>query len=511
MPTPRQHPMTEKILPKHGGITVTFTHIEDLKRRRGVKGHTHIPINRALTPPVTTLPVDNTGNQTVQVFMYGNGPPQVKGNCGEVAGANVEAFLSFGQGKPGWTEILFNTNALISQYETQSGGDNGLDEQDVIDILTAGVGGVATAKIVPGASFDIDPSNTPLMQYALDNGFLVIMGFACPDAFLDNFEQGAVFSGTGIPNPNQGHFVVLADVGGPATTSNGINLNTFYSTWCWASWVWCAATWVNSVQPQCFINFTCTGFNAQGYDSKGVHITVRAANWQAITDMAIPASVINAYPPPSSPVVIPPVDPPPATPPATPFAGLFSMLPNGDGTFTYMIPNVAAQTIDNNPGNGEAVAWYSPGSPVPGTLTAEQLASVERLSTLNWAQILKDVEAILAIIGPLIPSSKPETKPSKPPGVVAKAVSAFLIAASLIAGTATVSFAQGQPNVIHLQVPLAPTAVAPVAKSVDLQAMTARVKALHAKAKADRALAASLSAQYQALDSEVTGFEAEYP
>ena len=69
------------------------------------------------------------------------------------------------------------------------------------------------------------------------------------------------------------------------------------------------------------------------------------------------------------------------------------------------IPNVAEWTILNEDGTGNLTLWYSPSTGIVNAtpaLTTEQAAAIQELTAINWAQLLKNIEALLAIIAPLI-------------------------------------------------------------------------------------------------------------
>ena len=286
-------------LPKHGQW-VHFTHRDTMRRKRlmekaSLAGHT--------APPATTLPVDCTGNETVSCPMLGNNQ---YGDCGPVMCAHVDQIRTYGQGKPGFAEMSVNQDALVAQYEKVSGGDNGTDEDMLVGsqgIWTPAGGGIAgDATAVVADHLDVDVTDVALTQYCLDQFYAVNMAWSVPDAFLQGFAQGTVWPSAAIPDPNNGHFTPLADVGGPNdvdNASNGTPLAGFYRVWTWGAWAWVSPAFVASVDPECFVTFSALQFNkTTGYDSHGRHVSDQAAAWVAIGGNAqAVAPIVASFPP----------------------------------------------------------------------------------------------------------------------------------------------------------------------------------------------------------------------
>jgi hypothetical protein len=217
--------------------------------------------------------------------------------------AHVDQIRTYGQGQSGFTEAIVNQAALVAQYESVSGGDNGTTEDMLVGldgIWTPAGGGIAkdpTAVVVD--HLDVDVTNTALAQYCIDQFYAVNMGWSVPDAFLQGFAQGTVWPDAGTPDPNNGHFAPLADVGGPTTAaSNGTICNGFYRVWTWGSWAWVSPTFVASVDPECFTTFSALQFNkTTGYDSHGRHVSDQAQKWIALGGNAqTVAAVVAQFP-----------------------------------------------------------------------------------------------------------------------------------------------------------------------------------------------------------------------
>jgi hypothetical protein len=300
----------KKWLPKHGQW-VHFTHRSTMARKR--------PMAKASLPkavPATTLPVDNTGNASVACPMLGN---DQYGDCGPVMMAHMSEIRTYGQGKPGFTEITVNQAALVAQYEKVSGGDNGTDEDMLVGstgIATTAGGGIAgdPTDIVTD-HLDVDITDVPLAQYCNDQFYGVHMAWSVPDAFLQGFAQGTVWPSAMTPDPNNGHFTPLSDVAGESTV-DAININGFMRLWTWGAWCWVSPTMVASVEPQCFVTFSPLQFSkATGYDSHGRHVSTQAKAWIALGGNAALVDAVVAQFPATGPAPSPP--PPPVVGDAT--------------------------------------------------------------------------------------------------------------------------------------------------------------------------------------------------
>jgi hypothetical protein len=292
----------KKWLPKHGQW-VHFTHRDSMRRRKALPGEAPRP--KAVAPagglPATSLPVDCTGDATVSCAMDAN---DTLGICGPAMCDHVDNIRSYGQGKPGFTQVTANLAALEAQYEQVSGGDNGTDEdmlvgdQGIWTSAGGGLAGDATAVVVD--HLDLDVTDTALAQYCVDQFYGVCMAWSVPDDVLQGFALGEVFANADTPDPANGHFTPLADVGGPSTVAaDGTNVSGFYRLWTWGAWCWVSPAFVASVDPESFVTFSALQFNkADGYDSHGRHVSDQAAAWVAIGgNAAAVAAVVAQFPP----------------------------------------------------------------------------------------------------------------------------------------------------------------------------------------------------------------------
>jgi hypothetical protein len=309
---------TRKVwLPTHGAY-VHFTH-RDTMRRKKPMAKAVLPTKRDIAPPMTTLPVDCTGNATVSCPMDAN---DTLGICGYAMCDHVDGIRSFGQGYVGFTEVHANLAALIAQYEAASGGDNGSDEDMLVGTNGSWITGIAndpTCVVVD--HLDVDVTNVALAQYCVDQFYSICMAWSVPDDFIQGFTTGTVWPNADTPDPNNGHFTPLADVAGTASIT-GINGAGFYRLWTWGTWCWVSPAFVASVDPECFVTFSALQFlKSTGYDSHGRHVSDQAAAWVALGgDASKVAAVVAQFPPKGSPIPTPvtPTPAPASNPPPCP-------------------------------------------------------------------------------------------------------------------------------------------------------------------------------------------------
>lgn len=280
---------TRKVwLPAHGQW-VHFHHRDTMTR--AVRNKASFP--KAV--PVTTLPVDCTGNATVSCPMLGN---DQYGDCGPVMCAHVDQIRQFGQGKPGFGQVTVNQAALVAQYERVSGGDNGTDEPMLVGpsgIWMTGLAGDPSAVVVD--HLDVDITDIALTRYCHDQFYHVNMAWSVPDDFINGFATGTSWLSAMTPNPNNGHFTPLSDV----------DASGDQRVWTWGTWALLGQAFIESVQPQCFVTFSPLQFSkSTGYDSHGRHVSEQAAKWVAIGGNAsLVAAVVALFPPIAAPPPIP--------------------------------------------------------------------------------------------------------------------------------------------------------------------------------------------------------------
>lgn len=217
---------------------------------------------------------------------------------------------TYGQGKSGFTEVQVDQSALIQQYLQVSGGDNGTDEDMLVGpdgILMSGLTGDPSLTVVDHLDFDI--TDQKLTQYLIDNYYTVQLAWSVPDEFIQTFGTGKLYSAPGIPDPNNGHYTPLSDVDAKGN----------YGLWTWGTYCWVSQAFVNSVQPQAFVTLGARQFNAQGYDSKGRHVSQQAAIWvQLGGNSSIAQALVAKFPAAVTPTPLPTPTPMPTPAPASP-------------------------------------------------------------------------------------------------------------------------------------------------------------------------------------------------
>lgn len=247
--------------------------------------------------PITQLPVDCTANNTVVCPMYGNNR---YGDCVYVDAVHVDQILTFSQGKR--KQSSFDEAKIIQCYQRLSGGDNGLGEDDIVgnypDNWFTGLTGIRDARIFD--HLDLDPANTEMTRFCIDQFYHVNLFWSVPTRFINNFVSGSVWDNAEVPNPKNGHASPLTDV----------DKKGYYSLYTWGGYGRVSPVFVASVQPSLFVCFGIRQFDtATGLDSHGRHITAQNELWVKMGGKSLPTNVIAAFPPVGP--APPPLPPPP--------------------------------------------------------------------------------------------------------------------------------------------------------------------------------------------------------
>lgn len=275
------------LLPK-AGIVARFVHRDSMRPVAGLAAR------RAVAAwPAPTLPVTWYAGLTFPIL--GN---DRWGDCGAAMIAHADQTYTGANG----AESTFNTNALVNQYLARSGGDNGLDEADVIAIGKAGIAGDPQAVIYD--AIDIDPGDHAGLQAAIQQYGGVWLAMSCPDEWINDFDPagGTVFDAAPA-NPNNGHYVLL----------NGVDAKGRYRLQTWGSWAWLTPSGLDGCQPQTTVAFSPRWFGAKGVDPTGATYAAKARLWAALGG--------NALPPGPTPAPTPEPAPPGPTPPPKPDPG----------------------------------------------------------------------------------------------------------------------------------------------------------------------------------------------
>jgi hypothetical protein len=245
-----------------------------------------------VAPP---LPVDCTGDGSVKAPMDWN---NTLGDCMEAMSCHGDNIWTYGQGKAGYTESVFNQQKIRKQYLQKSGGDNGLSESDLVasnGIWKVGLAGNKEACIVD--HLNVNVKNVALAQYIIANFYHLPMMWSVPDAFINDFKAKAVFANAMTPDPNNGHGTPLTDV----VNVPGHGSTWFYRLYTWGAYAYVSQAFVDSVDPQCFAVLSARQFNASGFDSHGNHVSVIGPKWVAIGGSASAAAALIAKFPPLPP------------------------------------------------------------------------------------------------------------------------------------------------------------------------------------------------------------------
>jgi hypothetical protein len=204
------------------------------------------------------------------------------GDCGYAMCDHVDGIRSFGNGQPGFTQIVADVAKLEAQYEAASGGDNGSDEPMLVGTSGSwmtGIAGDPAAVVVD--HLDIDYTDVALVNYCIDWFFATCLAWSVPDDVLQKFTTGVQFLSTDTPDPENGHYTPLAS----------IDANSNYYLWTWGSYCVVSATFIQSVDPSGFVTFSALQFNkVTGCDAHGRHVSDVAAAWVALGGNA---SLIN--------------------------------------------------------------------------------------------------------------------------------------------------------------------------------------------------------------------------
>jgi hypothetical protein len=330
------------------GIVGHFTHRSLMRRTRLPMNHAH-----ASGIPATALPVDSSGNQTEPDRMDGN---DSLGCCGAAMCDHSDGIRVWANGKGVAKPDV--TSQLDAQYKVISGGDNGMDEDMVVGPQGMWTVGIAYDPLAVAVDhLDVDITNVPLAQYLIENFYTLEYAWSVPDAFINDFTDGSVWPSAMTPNPQNGHYITFADVGGPNTVVGGQNCNGYLCMRTWGAHAWCSPAFIASVQPQTFVTLSPRQFDATGYDGKGRHVSQQAKIWIALGGNATKAMALVAmFPGPVGPPVPVPVPTPTPTPgPTALFSGKTNKaLPPGTSTIRFSHKNLIPL--------GSEVDIYAPGT-----------------------------------------------------------------------------------------------------------------------------------------------------
>lgn len=291
IPKPEQKVSTTRVLRSTAKGTQHVCYFMDREKMR--EGKPKDLVFRPQAARTFTLPIDWAKNFDFPMYLNDQ-----LGICYYAAGCHLDNTWTANT----TTKSDFNLAVLRQRYLALSGGDNGLyDAQMQKEMRDRYLADVTQAKIIDFMYIDVrDPA---AVQAAIHDWGGVMFTMAVPTRWINDSDTGAIWDVPATPNPNFGHAVIF----------NGVDSRGYYRLQTWGTYVWITPKGVNACDPDGWIAFSTRWFApSTGYAPNGMHITKMAKMWQDSGGKAIPASVINAFPPPS---VDPPIPPPiPPTP-----------------------------------------------------------------------------------------------------------------------------------------------------------------------------------------------------
>jgi hypothetical protein len=188
--------------------------------------------------PTIQLPIDWSDNGTLTYPMDGN---DQYGDCMYAAACHLDNTFTF---NATGTASVFNQTTLIQDYKTLSGGDNGLDESELVPAWQKGLAGVSQATILD--SLDIDVTNPALVASAMYLFGGIFFMLSVPNRWINNSATGSVWDAPAMPNPMNGHGVCWV----------GTDANGRYRLITWGTYVWLTPAGVEACDPSGFVVFS---------------------------------------------------------------------------------------------------------------------------------------------------------------------------------------------------------------------------------------------------------------
>lgn len=202
-------------------------------------------------------------------------------------------------------ESFFSLAAIRNRYFFLSGGDNGLNDEDIQNEWKKRyLADIAAAKIANFAY--IDPNDAASMQAALQRYGCVLFTFAVSPSWISNSRQGSIWDAASFVSNDNGHAVAFG----------GFNSLGNYKLLTWGVWLWMTPDAVRISRPGAWVSFSTRWFAASGYAPNGQHIRALAEQWRRDTGQTIDLAIIGQFPPPVDPPPPSPPPPPPSPPPA---------------------------------------------------------------------------------------------------------------------------------------------------------------------------------------------------
>jgi hypothetical protein len=252
-----------------------FAHFQD---RQAMKlGHPTQEFKPVGSYPPVKLPIDWTNNNTLGFPMDGN---DQYGDCMYAAACHADNTFTGNNG----AESSFALSAIEQDYFQLSGGNNGLNEGQIIGAWQRGLANTPSARII--GALNIDPTNAATVQAAIYFFGGVLFMLSLPDIWRNSFQTGGVWDAPATPDPSLGHGVWW----------NGVNTNGYYKLQTWGTYGWITPAGVAVCDPSCFVVFSPRWFNAQGVAPNGKTIKQLAAIWAQFGGSLPPISNWNQMP-----------------------------------------------------------------------------------------------------------------------------------------------------------------------------------------------------------------------
>jgi hypothetical protein len=241
-------------LPKLG----FFGHFQD---RQAMKvGHPTRKFRLAGPYPAVNLPIDWTKNNTLNFPMDGN---NIYGDCMYAAACHGDKTFTGNNG----VEYSFNLSTIDQDYLQLSGGDNGLNEGQIIGAWLTGIASTPAANIL--AALSLDPTDSAAMQAAIYFFGGIFFMLELPDTWRD-FVTGELWDAPAVPDPKLGH----------AVWWNGVNTSGYYKLQTWGTYGWITPAGVALCDPSCFVVFSKRWFNTENVAPNGFTFDQLAALWE---------------------------------------------------------------------------------------------------------------------------------------------------------------------------------------------------------------------------------------
>jgi hypothetical protein len=289
----------KKVQIKHLGREIVLVSRNQLRSHPSTKRLTIVADAGANVPP---LPIDWTKNNTVDFPILGN---DTEGDC--YYAAILHYLMAWMANKN--TSVTFNAAAVLARYNVISGGDNGLDDDQIFKEWTSGViGPNGPHKILDRLTINVnDDAAINAAMWACGG---LIYTAALPDAWLDNPMPGQTWD-KGLPDENNGHAMYLG----------GRNADGSFKdeTWGFNPPIRLTTAGMKSADPELVAVFSLEQFDAKGYNIfTGLYYTDQVKLWNSWGGNVTLTNPFPAPPTPVPPTPVPPTPVPPTPVPPTP-------------------------------------------------------------------------------------------------------------------------------------------------------------------------------------------------